>query len=348
MALVGLTYDLRSYYLALGYSEEATAEFDRDDTVTAIEAAVRAHGHETVRIGNARQLIERLAAGERWDLVFNVCEGLSGPARESQVPCILDLYGIACTFADAGVMALCLNKAWCKAVVAAAGVATPAFRVVERVEDARSITLPPPLFAKPNAEGTGKGVTANSIVRDPRELAALCAELLERFQQPVLVETYLPGREFTVSIVGTGAKARVLGTLEIVLRDNAEPGVYSYLNKEECEERVEYPLVRGSEDPLVDASERLALDAWRALGCRDAGRVDVRAGEDARPYFIEVNPLAGLHPAHSDLPMLATAIGMSYETLIGEILESACERLQPASAGTHHAGGDASARRRAL
>jgi D-alanine-D-alanine ligase len=335
MALVGLTYDLRSWYLANGYSQEATAEFDRDDTVDALEAAVRASGHESVRIGNARQLVERLAAGDRWDLVLNVCEGLYAPARESQVPCILDAYGIPYTFADAGVMALCLNKAWCKAVVAAAGVATPASFVVERGADARKASLPPPLFAKPLSEGTGKGIAANSIVRRLDDLEPLCTGLLERFAQPVLVETYLAGREFTVSILGTDERARVLGTLEIVLRANAEPGVYSYVNKEECEERIEYRLVT-PDDPLVAASEQLALNAWRALGCRDGGRVDVRADEHDRPYFLEVNPLAGLHPHHSDLPMTATAVGMSYDALIGAILASACERL-PQADGTPHA-----------
>lgn len=324
---IGLTFDLRSVYLAEGYSDEETAEFDRDDTIDAIEAALVQLGHETFRIGHARALVERVAAGDRWDLVFNICEGLLGAARESQVPAILDIYGIPYTFADAGVMALCLNKAWAKLVVRNAGLATPDYAVVRCADDAASVTLDPPLFVKPLGEGTGKGITAGSIVYEAAAFAPRSAQLLERYRQPVLVESFLPGREFTVGLIGTDAEARVLGTMEIVLNAAAEPGVYSYVNKEECEERVEYRLVDGESDSVVADAESLALSAWRALGCRDAGRIDLRANTAGEPCFIEANPLAGLHPQHSDLPMLATALGMDYLTLIREIVESASARV---------------------
>ena len=324
---IGLTYDLRSEYLAAGYSEEDTAEFDRDDTVDAIEGALRSLGHQTARIGRASQLIQRLADGERWDLVFNICEGLSGPSRESQVPAILDVYGIPATFADAAVMALCLNKAWAKLAVAAAGVATARQWVVRRPQDVQAIHADFPLIAKPIAEGTGKGITGASVIRDNASLTRQCAMLLDRFQQPVLVETFLPGREFTVGLVGTGDAARVLGTLEIVLLQTAEADVYSYLNKEDCETRVEYRLVSPAEDELVARAEAAALTAWRALDCRDAGRIDLRTDSNGQPKFIEANPLAGLHPEHSDLPMLATALGMPYTDLIRVIVDSAAARL---------------------
>ena len=323
---VGLTYDLRSEYLAAGYTEEQTAEFDRDDTVDAIAESLRELGHEPDRIGHARQLVERLARGERWDLVFNICEGLHGIAREAQVPAILDVYEIAYTFSDPLVMALTLHKGLTKTVVAAAGVPTPRFLVVERLSDLDGASMRFPAFGKPVAEGTGKGVTAASIARDAGGLRGLCAELLQRFKQPVLVEEYLPGREFTVGLTGTGDDARAVGTLEIVLRDAAEPGVYSYVNKEHCEDLVAYPLVRADEDPVVCEAEAIALAAWKALGCRDAGRVDLRCDAEGRPQFLEVNPLAGLHPEHSDLPMLFTAVGLSYTTLIERIVTSAARR----------------------
>jgi D-alanine-D-alanine ligase len=323
---IGLTYDLRSEYLAAGYGEEETAEFDRDDTVEAIARALVQLGHEPVRIGHARQLVERLAGGERWDLVFNICEGLYGIAREAQVPAILDVYQIPYTFSDPLVMALTLHKGLTKTVVAAAGVPTPRFAVVEQISDVEQADVRFPAFAKPLAEGTGKGVTPASIARDRGSLGAICAELLDRFRQPVLVEEYLPGREFTVGLTGTSSAARAEGTLEIVLRDGAEPGVYSYVNKERCEELVAYPLVRADEDAVVRDAESIALAAWRALGCRDAGRVDLRCDAGGRPQFLEVNPLAGLHPEHSDLPMLFTALGLPYVTLIERIVNSAAER----------------------
>jgi D-alanine-D-alanine ligase len=144
----------------------------------------------------------------------------------------------------------------------------------------------------------------------------------------VLVETFLPGREFTVGIVGTGAKARVLGTLEIVLLGGAEPEVYSYVNKERCEELVEYRLVSSRDDAEVLLAETAALNAWRALGCRDAGRVDLRSDARSRPHFLEVNPLAGLHPEHSDLPILCTKLGIAYGSLVEQIVKSAAERIE--------------------
>ena len=324
---IGLTFDLRSEYLAAGFGEEETAEFDQAGTIDALEAALRELGHEVERIGHARQLVERLAAGGRWELVFNICEGLHGIAREAQVPAILDVYGIAYTFSDPLVMALTLHKGLTKTVARAAGVPTADFALVERPADADRIDLPLPLFAKPVAEGTGKGVTPASKITHRDALRPLCEKLLTQFRQPVLVETYLPGREFTVGLVGTGDKAAVLGTLEIILKQGAEQDVYSYVNKERSEELVDYPLVSAASDDEVRQAEQVALRAWRALGCRDAGRIDLRSDAHGHPHFIEVNPLAGLHPTHSDLPILCTQLGLPYQTLIDRIVRSARERI---------------------
>jgi len=324
---VGLTYDLRAEYLAAGYGEEETAEFDRPDTIDALETAIRGLGHQPDRIGTAKRLIERLAGGDRWDLVFNISEGLhGGAARESQVPAILDVYDIPYTFSDPVVMGVCLHKGLTKLVVRAAGVPTPDFALVDRPEDLAGVALPFPVFAKPVAEGTGKGIGPTSKIRDRESLDRVGRSLLDQFRQPVLVETFLPGREFTVGLLGTGREATVLGTLEIVLLGGAEPDAYSYVNKEKCEELVEYRPVRADRDAEVQRAEQVALGAWRALGCRDGGRVDVRSDAGGQPGFIECNPLAGLHPFHSDLPMIATAVGLPYQDMIGRILDSAARR----------------------
>ncbi|MFN0195727.1 MAG: D-alanine--D-alanine ligase [Planctomycetaceae bacterium] len=328
--LIGLTFDLRQVYLDEGYSEEETAEFDRESTIAAIESSLAALGHATDRIGHIRQLVARLANGDRWDLVFNIAEGLHGCAREAQVPALLDAYRIPCTLSDPLVMAVCLDKGLTKTIVRAAGVRTADFKVVHSADDLLELLtnagLPYPLFAKPIAEGTGKGITPASKILTAAELNSTCRDLLEKFQQPVLVETFLSGREFTTGVLGTGTSARVIGTLEIVLRDTAEPEVYSYANKEFSEERVDYRLVSANDDPEVAAAEAEALKAWRALGCRDAGRIDLRSDSQGHPHFLEVNPLAGLHPEHSDLPMLCTALKMPYVDLIRHIVESASER----------------------
>jgi D-alanine-D-alanine ligase len=325
---IGLTYDLRQEYLAAGYDEEETAEFDQVGTIDALEAALDQLGYEPDRIGHARQLVDRLACGDRWDLVLNIAEGLHGMAREAQVPAILDVYGIPYTFSDPVVMSVCLHKWFTKTIVRAAGVSTPDFALVERPEDIQRVDLPFPLFAKPVAEGTGKGIGPTSKIHDPAALGQVCAELLTRYRQPVLVETFLPGRELTVGLLGTGSQAQVLGTLEIVLQAGAEPDAYSYKNKELCEELVEYRLVHADRDEEVRQAETIALQAWRALGCRDAGRIDLRSDADGRPQFLEANPLAGLHPTHSDLPMLCQRLGIAYETLIDRIVRSAMERRQ--------------------
>lgn len=326
---IGITYDLREEYLAAGHTEEETAEFDRPDTIDAIDETLRSLGHETVRIGNARRCVERLAAGERWDLVFNICEGLRGLGRESQVPALLEIYEIPYTFSDPVVMGLCMHKGLAKAIVARQGVPTPDFFVATRLADLEHHELQYPLFIKPLGEGTGKGITPASIIADADELTTRGGAMLERFRQPILVETYLPGREFTVSLTGTGGEAQVLGTLEIVLLDGAEPNVYSYVNKEHCESLVEYRWVRPEDDEEVASAEASALAAWRMLGCRDAGRIDLRSDARHVPNFIEANPLAGLHPSHSDLPILATAKGVPYRELIATIVGSASRRRSP-------------------
>lgn len=321
---IGITYDLREEYLALGYGEEETAEFDRPSTIEAIEGALRSLGHRTDRIGNIGSLTRRLAGGERWDLVFNIAEGLRGVAREAQVPALLDAHGIAYTGSDPLVCALALDKALTKRVVRDLGVPTPEFAMVTCEADISRVALPFPLFAKPYAEGTSKGVTSASKIVDRPALERQCVRLLREFRQPVLVERYLPGREVTVGVLGTGENARSLGVLEVVLLGGADPDVYTYDNKEMCEERVKYVL---ASDAFARDAADLALRVWRGLGCRDAGRVDVRADERGRPSFIEVNPLSGMHPEHSDLPILAGLTGMTYRELIAVIVASASERI---------------------
>jgi D-alanine-D-alanine ligase len=325
---IGLTYDLRSEYLAAGYGEEETAEFDRDDTIDALEATLGDLGHRIERIGHARSLIQHLAAGRRWDLVFNIAEGLHGIGREAQVPAILDVYAIPYTFSDPLVMALTLHKGMTKRVLRDAGVSTSDFVVVAEPEDLHRVAFDPPYFIKPVAEGTGKGVTPDSIVHRRKDLGAACRNLMAAFRQPVLVEPFLPGREFTIGIVGTDADARVLGTMEVLLLDSADAEVYSYTNKEYFQERVVYRRVDAAVDPVARQAEAIVLDAWRVLGCRDAGRADVRCDAGGAPQFMEVNPLAGLHPEHSDLPILCTRLGITYPELIQWIVASAVKRIR--------------------
>jgi D-alanine-D-alanine ligase len=324
MMSIGMTYDLREDYLAEGLSEEGTAEFDCADTIQAIERSLQDLGYETDRIGTIRNLTARLAAGHRWDMVFNIAEGLKGFGREAQVPALLDAYDIPYTFSDPLLLCLTLHKGMAKRVVRQLGIPTPDFCVIEKISDLEMADLPFPVFVKPVAEGTSKGISAASKAWNDQQLESVCMHLLQVFEQPVLVESFLPGREFTVGILGTGEEAEAMGVMEVMLRETAEADVYSYRNKERYEELVEYRLVH---DTVAEKSREFALAVWRGMGCRDAGRVDLRADADGIPNFMEVNPLAGLNPHHSDLCIIAHMVGMDYRSLIERILASAMSRI---------------------
>lgn len=319
---VGLTYDLRSDYLKEGYSLEETAEFDKESTIEGIEQAIQIAGHETVRIGNAQSLMRELLQGKKWDLVFNIAEGLYGEGRESLVPALLDAYKIPYVFSGPVTLGISLNKAFAKQIVQASGVNTPAFHVVAQFSDIEAVQLEYPLFAKPISEGTGKGIDSASVIYSKEELESVCINLLSKFNQPVLVEEYLPGREFTVGVLGSGANARVPGAMEIVFIKKEKP-IYSFDNKENYEDIIDYIPVSGE---LLVECKQVALNAWKALNCLDGGRVDVKIDKHGKMSFIEVNPLAGLNPVTSDLPILCRLNGISYQQIIDEILHSAIKR----------------------
>ncbi|MBN2031861.1 MAG: D-alanine--D-alanine ligase [Deltaproteobacteria bacterium] len=323
---VGITYDLQEEYLVRGISKEDAAEFDRLDTIEAIDQTLRLLGFETDRIGHIQSLAKRLVAGNRWDLVFNIAEGIRGFSREAQVPALLEAYDIPYTFSDPLVLCLTLHKGMTKRVIRDLGIPTPDFRIIENEEEIPSADLPFPLFAKPVAEGTGKGIGAASMIKNKRQLSTACRRLLKRFRQPVLVERFLPGKEFTVGVTGTGKSSVAIGAIEVILKKGADVAAYSYHNKKHFEQVVEY---RQGRDETAEKAVKLALSAWRGLGCRDGGRIDLRADADGMLHFLEVNPLAGLNPEISDLPILCRLAGVTYRELISRIMDSALMRIEP-------------------
>lgn len=323
MITIGFTYDLRDDYIKQGFSAEDSAEFDSVETITSITNALEANGFLVKKIGNVRALVEALAAGQRWDIVFNICEGVKGIGREAQVPALLEAYGIPYVFSPSDVMVVTMDKALAKMVVREQGIPTAPFAVISTLEDVDTVDLSFPVFAKPLAEGTGKGISAKSWIADKNALKRVCAELIQSFSQPVLVESYLPGRDLTVGIVGQGNSARVIGVMESLFKEGAEQGGQSFYNKENCEQVMEYVLVN---DLTAKNAGEYALQSWQALRCLDAGRVDLRCDQEGVPNFLEVNPMAGLHPTHSDLPILSSMAGIDHTTLIGLIMDEACYR----------------------
>jgi D-alanine-D-alanine ligase len=322
---IGFTYDLKDDYLKLGFSPEEAAEFDTRETIEGISATLEELGFEVDNIGNVKSLITRLLKGESWDIVFNICEGVFGIGREAQVPAILDVYNIPYVFSDVLVLSLTLHKGLTKNIIRDNGIPTAAFIVADHSDDLLSHNLEFPLFVKPVAEGTGKGIAEDSKVYNQTQLLEVASDRIRRFGQSVLVESFLPGREFTVGIAGTGNEARVVGMMEVIYKPGETSGIYSYQNKAHYEDYIEYTV---PEQSVYNACSNVALKAWKALGCRDGGRIDLRMDAYGVPNFIEVNPLAGLNPVHSDLPILAYKAGITYKQLIKMIMDSALARLK--------------------
>ncbi|HEX2969760.1 MAG TPA: ATP-grasp domain-containing protein [Bacteroidales bacterium] len=317
----GLTYDLRSWYLDRGFSMDETAEFDKQDTIDAIAHALKEMGHDVELIGNAFQLIESLAAKKKWDLVFNIAEGLYGDGRESVVPAVLDQYKIPYVFSGPVIMGVALNKHMAKVMVSSSGVPVSKGCIITEIQELKNCRLEYPLFIKPVSEGTGKGITRKSLVNSSAELREMAEWILNEFNQPALVEEYLPGREFTVGIVGNGNDTKVIGGMEVICAENLP---YSVEVKENYQNYCTYkPL---SED-IIDECKSVTLMAWKALNAVDAGRIDLKADRNGKICFIEANPLAGLNPVHSDLPILARFYDIQYQKLMEMIVNAAIKRI---------------------
>lgn len=323
MIKIGLTFDLKEDYLKLGYTNEQVAEFDAPETIDALEDAITSMGFDVIRIGNIFSLVNFLNSGNRCDLVFNICEGMFGIAREAQVPCLLDAYRIPYVFSEPDILNLTLDKGLTKLVLKQEGIPTAEFKVISQLSELHLINSAFPLFVKPVAEGTSKGIDGFSLVDNQAKLEESVDYLLKTFHQPVLVETFLPGREFTVGITGSGNDTKAIGTMEILLNDHAPHPIYSYSVKKDWEKYASYKIAN---DPVAIECAEIAVDIWKKIKGKDAGRVDFRLDATGIPNFIEVNPLAGLNPVYSDLPILARLNGISYQQLIAMIMNSALKR----------------------
>lgn len=331
---VGIAYDLKADFERAAMKiaseaelpEDAFEEYDSEATVAALEDALSSNGYQSRRLGSGRAFLSRIMQ-EPGDIVFNIAEGYGTRSREAHVPSALEMLGVPYTHSDPLTLALTLDKAMAKRVAAAAGVPTPRFAVVEHVDDARGLDLAYPRIAKPLFEGSSMGIRKHSRVTNHEDFMELIEELLRLYREPVLVEEFASGPEFTVGILGTGNTASVIGAMEIVPRNcSAAEFVYSLEVKRNYLEEVAYHVPPKRPTELVRQVENVALAAYRALGCRDVGRVDVRLSDEGDPKFLEVNPLPGLNPVTGDLVILARGNGISYHELIGRIVDNARAR----------------------
>jgi D-alanine-D-alanine ligase len=332
-------------------ADDEFAEWDSADTIDAVANALAVFG-DVIRLEANADFPQRLRDAQP-DIVFNIAEGLRGVNREAHVPAICEFYGIPYSASDPFTLSLCLDKSRTKEVLAFHGVPTAQFVVVHGAEESgignRESTLgtasdsfrfPPsslrfPLFVKPVHEGSSKGITEANYCETEEQLRAQVEFLLERYKQPVLIEEYLPGAEFTCAVLGNGDDARVLPIVGMnfeALPEGALP-VYGFEAKW-IWDRPEKPLeifecpARITEE-LRSSIEQVVLRAYRVLGCRDWSRIDVRLDATGKPNVVEVNPLPGILPNPADnscFPKAARAAGMSYNELIQACLLHAAER----------------------
>jgi D-alanine-D-alanine ligase len=324
---------------ARAVADDEFAEWDGPQTIDAVERALARHG-TVVRLEATDDFPDRLRQ-TRPDIVFNIAEGLRGPNREAHVPAICEFYGVPYSGSDPLTLALCLDKARTKEILRAHAVPTADWLLVRSMEQLYqhvrlgTPALRLPLFVKPVHEGSSKGITERNFVARAHDLGLIVGELLERYQQPVIIEQFLPGAEFTCGVLGNGASARVLPIVGLdfgALPSGALP-IYGFEAKW-LWDRPDHPLrIFSCPAPigstLRDEIRDVVLRTFHALGCRDWARVDVRQDGDGRVTVVEVNPLPGILPDPADnscLPMAARAAGLDYDALIGSCLEAAADR----------------------
>lgn len=333
---VALTYNIAPSVSPAG-SElpiDFYAEWDTQGTIDAVTAALQLE-HSVIPVeaqGQSLLDLSRLNV----DFVFNLSEGLDGACREAQVPEICEVLGIPYVGSDPLCLSTCLHKARTKEVLSYHHIPTASFQVYRKNQDVSRRTLDFPLMVKPLHEGSGKGITNHSLVRDETELKDQVQRIWRIYRQPALVERFLPGREFTVAILGNGETVELLSIVEILLEAlplGANP-VYSYEAKFvwdvpeaplpifECPAQLPESLSKEIRDT--------ALKAFQVMECRDWCRVDIRLDEKGVPHVLELNPLPGILPRpeqNSCFPKAAMAAGLSYDRMILKVLEIATKRV---------------------
>lgn len=325
MKIVGLTYDLKTdYQFKEGDPPDANAEFDHPSTIEVVSSAIESQGFKVKKIGNVLNVLENIDhLGV--DIVFNISEGLGGRNRESQVPLLLEMAGIPFVGSDALTLGLTLDKIMTKKIFISEGIPTPKFCEVKNNSDLINLDhLNFPLIVKPRSEGSSKGLTDNSRVKDTEELKRQTEFIINIYKQPALVEEFILGTEFTVAIIGNESP-EVLPVVQIKIDGELKLNEKFYTFARISSDRLEYVCPAPIEPELSKKISDYALRAYTSVDCRDFGRVDFRVDTNGNPYVLEINPLPCL--SSEDVFMTISKIkGISYEEMIGKILNFALKR----------------------
>jgi len=324
---IALLFNLRSNAPQIpGAPADIWADLDSEHTVEALAEALRQGGHEVIPLEGDLELYDKLRELKP-DIAFNICEGHRGDSREAQVPAILEMLGIPYTGSKVLTLALTLDKPMCKRALIAEGLPTPPFQVFSRPHEPLDAHLRFPLIVKPSREGTGMGITRDSIVHDEDALRKQVARVVAAYRQPALVEEFVDGREVTVGMLGN-EELHVFPILEVDFGPcpPEEAGIYTSRVKTKLYNVPRYLCPAPLDETIAEELRRLAVAAFRVTGCLDMARVDFRLDRKGRPWILEINPLPGLSPGISDLVMMAEADGMSHTELVNAILNEALIR----------------------
>lgn len=310
------------------------SEFDSPATIEAIAGALRSGGH-TVHLVEADEELPRWFLTHAVDLVFNIAEGTCGGHRESQVPALLEVLNIPFTGSNSITLALALDKAKTKQILASEGLHTPCWQLFATPEAAPDPRLQFPLIVKPNREGSAKGLSRESVVWEASSLRRQVRRVYEQYRQEVLVEEYIEGTELTIGVLGNHDDVQPLPVLEIDFEGCERSGefFYSWRMKEfqgnealglnpalHCPARL---------DPATAAMvQAVAMRVHRLLGCHELSRTDIRLRKDGLPFVLEVNPLPGLSPQESNFPIMTAAAGLPYAAFINRLVEMALARYR--------------------
>jgi len=325
---IGLSYDLKEAIpIEQAGCDDAFEEYDSSETVGLIVASLQAKGHTVVMLGGGREFLENILR-EKMDFVFNIAEGQGNyRSREAQVPSILEMLDIPYSGSDPQCLAICLDKPLSKQLVALARVCTPKWRVVNSRQALYQINgcdFPFPAIVKPAYEGSSKGIRLTSVVEDSKQAIEVIESLLEKYQQPVMMEEFITGDEVTLGII-SNSPPKVLGMMRILPKRKDDYFVYSLEVKRNYLDLIEYECPACLDSKVLQNLEASGLNAFRALGCRDFARLDFRVSPEGVPYFLEINPLPGLG-THSDLVIMARQLGWTHKELIAGVLNAALER----------------------
>ncbi len=311
---------------------EFEVEYDPPHTIELIKHGIENTGHEYVFVEADENFAENIKKAKP-DLVFNRSEGLRGDSRESHVPAILEMLEIPYVGSNVLTTAICLNKAWTKKTLLYHGISTPKFYVCRTLQETERISNGFPYILKPNEEGSSIGITEENLVQDKTQLRKRLKQMLKEYQQPILIEQFIQGREFSTGILGhADMNPEVLAILEIDFSKFPEVGgVYGQRAKTVLDSLDHYICPAQITRELKISLEQLSLNIWYALDAKDFARIDFRMSITGELFFLEINPLPGMDfdTEENDLsfyPYMAMKTGYSYDELVRKLLESACSR----------------------